>query len=302
MDNLNDEEIFNDRDRIEPFVKAITRNKHLFKDKIVLDLNAGMGLLSVLASQSGAKQVYAMKANCYAAEIVKQNNIQNVILKKENIKDVDLNCKVDIIISAWMGNMLFYGGCIQEVIYARDKYLNKNGFIMPDKGQLYLQSIEDSQYRNQKMNFWNSVYGVNMKWMKQWVAREPLIESIKDDQLNSDEQLIYEVDLQTCKLEDLSFSNQYQVKIKRQDYATGVIVWMKYSFTYTHLPIHVVMGPTKSPFWKPVILYFKEELAVNKGDKLQGSLAVKFESEELLQIKLSVHMQQYNYVSYFKLN
>ena len=50
MDNLNDEEIYNDRNRIEPFVKAITRNKHLFKDKIVLDLNSGMGLLSILAS------------------------------------------------------------------------------------------------------------------------------------------------------------------------------------------------------------------------------------------------------------
>ncbi|CAD8161828.1 unnamed protein product [Paramecium octaurelia] len=302
MDNLSDEEIYNDRNRIEPFVKAITRNKHLFKDKIVLDLNAGMGLLSVLASESGAKQVIAMKANSYATEIMKLNNIQNAKLYNENVREVELNCKVDIIIAAWMGNMLFYGGCIQDVIYARDKYLNQDGFIMPDKGQLYLQSIEDSQYRKTKMNFWDSVYGVNMKWMKQWIAKEPLLESIKENQLNSDEQLIYEINLQTCTLKDLSFSNQYQVKIKRQDYATGVIVWMKYSFTYTHLPIHVIMGPTKSPYWKPVILYFREELPVNKGDKLEGSLAVKFESEELLQIKLSVHMQHYNYVSYFKLN
>ncbi|CAD8100105.1 unnamed protein product [Paramecium sonneborni] len=152
------------------------------------------------------------------------------------------------------------------------------------------------------MKFWDSVYGINMKWMKQWVSREPLLESIKAEQLNSDEYLIYEINLQNCKQEDLSFSNQYQIKTKRQDYATGIIVWMKYSFTFTHLPIHVIMGPTKSPFWKPAILYFREEIPVNKGDKLQGSLAIKFESEELLEIKLSVHMQQYNYVSYFKLN
>lgn len=47
---------------------------------------------------------------------------------------------------------------------------------------------------------------------------------------------------------------------------------MKYSFTFTHLPINVVMGPTKSPFWKPVILYFNEEIPASKGDKLKGIL------------------------------
>lgn len=74
---------------------------------------------------------------------------------------------------------------------------------------------------------------------------------------------------------------------------------MKYSFTLTHLPINVIMGPTKSPFWKPVILYFNEEIPASKGDKLKGkyikhiitigSLAMKFNSEDLIDIKLSVH-------------
>lgn len=66
---------------------------------------------------------------------------------------------------------------------------------------------------------------------------------------------------------------------------------MKYSFLNTHLPLHVTMGPTNSPFWKPVILYFKEEIPVFKGDNLSGSFAVKFVSEELMEIKLSVHLK-----------
>ena len=53
-----------------------------------------------------------MKANNYATEIIKQNNIQNITLYKEKIREVELNCKIDIIIADWMGNMLIYGGCI----------------------------------------------------------------------------------------------------------------------------------------------------------------------------------------------
>ena len=75
MDNLEhlyrEEEILKDKNRIEPFLQAISRNKHLFKDKIVLDLEAGLGLLSIYASRSGAKHVYSLKASPFVAEILK---------------------------------------------------------------------------------------------------------------------------------------------------------------------------------------------------------------------------------------
>lgn len=43
-----------------PFIHAINRNKHLFKDKIVLDINCGLGVLSILAAKAGAKAVYGV--------------------------------------------------------------------------------------------------------------------------------------------------------------------------------------------------------------------------------------------------
>ena len=38
--------------------------------------------------------------------------------------------KVDIIISEWMGYFLLYESMLDTVLYARDKWLNKDGYVI----------------------------------------------------------------------------------------------------------------------------------------------------------------------------
>lgn len=45
------EDILKDKERIMPFINAIQRNKHLFENKIVLDINCGTGILSIMAAR-----------------------------------------------------------------------------------------------------------------------------------------------------------------------------------------------------------------------------------------------------------
>lgn len=45
---------------MKAYKKAIISNKHLFKGKIVLEIECGMGVLSVLAAKAGASKVYAV--------------------------------------------------------------------------------------------------------------------------------------------------------------------------------------------------------------------------------------------------
>jgi hypothetical protein len=45
-----------------------------------------------------------------------------------------LSCgQVDIIISEWMGYALLYESMLDTVLVARDRWLNPDGIIMPDK-------------------------------------------------------------------------------------------------------------------------------------------------------------------------
>ena len=87
--------------------------------------------------------------------------------------------KVDIIISEWMGYFLLYESMLDCILVARDKYLKPNGLLFPDRAVLFLASLEDEQYREEKINFWDNVYGVSMKCVKKWALRYPLVDNIE---------------------------------------------------------------------------------------------------------------------------
>ena len=65
------EEMLKDEVRTLTYRKAMYHNKHLFKDKIVLDVGCGTGILAMFAVKAGAKQVigvrYHSKSSCISS-------------------------------------------------------------------------------------------------------------------------------------------------------------------------------------------------------------------------------------------
>ena len=60
------EEMLKDTVRTKTYMKSIVNNPELFRDKVVLDVGSGTGILSIFAAKSGAKHVYGIeKANIY---------------------------------------------------------------------------------------------------------------------------------------------------------------------------------------------------------------------------------------------
>lgn len=71
-----------DEPRTDAYRRAILNNKTYFKDKVVMDVGCGTGILSIFCAQAGAKKVYAVDASNLAQlakEIVKENGFENVI-------------------------------------------------------------------------------------------------------------------------------------------------------------------------------------------------------------------------------
>lgn len=121
-----------DSHRTLSYQRAIEGNPNAFKDKIVLDIGCGTGILSIFAARAGAKHVYAVdnaEIALFAKEIVKDNGLQDKITvfkgKMEELEFPFGEGEVDIIISEWMGYFLLYESMLDCVLWARDKYLNK---------------------------------------------------------------------------------------------------------------------------------------------------------------------------------
>lgn len=161
------EEMLKDRVRTLAYMRAIENNKKDFKDKIVMDIGAGTGILSIFAAKAGAKHVYAIEnaeIALYAREIVKRNGLADKItVLKGKMEEIELPVeKVDIIISEWMGYFLLYESMLDTVLWARDKYLAPDGKMLPDRAVIKIATIEDEKYKNSKIGFWKNVYGVDM--------------------------------------------------------------------------------------------------------------------------------------------
>ena len=90
------EEMLKDEVRTRTYEMAIMQNKHLFEDKIILDVGCGTGILSMFAAKAGAKHVYGIDCSAIvdqAREIVSINGLSDQITvikgKVRNMKDKD---------------------------------------------------------------------------------------------------------------------------------------------------------------------------------------------------------------------
>jgi len=216
--------------------------------------------------------------------------------------------KVDIIISEWMGYFLLYEAMLDTVLFARDKWLAKDGIMLPDRCTINIAAIEDSSYKKTKLGFWDDVYGINMSCIKQAVVQEPLIDIFNKNQLNSSICKILDIDLYTVKKEELCFSSQYELTFFRRDTLNAIVTWFDCFFDKLPNKVQFSTGPfSKNTHWKQVIFYTDKDIYVEKSEVLKGSIAVRKDlvNFRALDIKLSFHFEgqngKYDWYQLFKL-
>lgn len=277
------EEMLKDEVRTLSYRNAIINNPQLFKGKTVLDVGCGTGILCMFAAKAGAKKVIGVDMSNIidqAKIIVEKNGFGDVIhLVKGKLEEVDLGLaegeKFDVIISEWMGYFLLYESMLDTVLMARDKFLAPGGVIMPDTATLYLSAIEDQEYKEEKIGFWDDVYGFDYSCIKDIALREPLVDTVELKSVVCDPAKVLHLDLLTCTKEDLTFKTNFSLKANRNDYVHAFLGWFDIGFEACHKPVRFSTGPhSRYTHWKSTVFYIPEALMLSQGEDLKGTLSV----------------------------
>jgi len=226
-----------DHVRMAAYHSAIIGNSDVFKDKVVMDIGTGSGILAAWAAKAGAKRVYAIEytdMSKHAEKVMKANGIdhivtvikgavEEVVLPDEGF-DGGIQC-VDIIVSEWMGYFLLRESMLDSVIRARDKFLKpRTGLMFPSHCTMYIAPITDEEERYNScqdyggaMQDWSqfaestkSMYGIDMNVLEESYEREQkeyfMLSSkwaeLQPKALLADPQVLKQLDLATCTVEE----------------------------------------------------------------------------------------------------
>lgn len=294
------ETMLKDAVRTDAYRDAVYDNKDIFKNKTVLDVGCGTGILSMFCAKAGAKHVYAIdnsniidKARSNAYENGLDDNITFI---KGKVEDVELpsGCeRVDIIISEWMGYALLYESMLDSVLVARDRFLAPGGLMMPSLTTLVLAGLSDKEYFDDRVNFWSDIYGFKMGAMKDGIFDDILIDSLPATSLGTEPVVFESLDLHKVAVQDLIFKNAFELKpCKGQTSIIAFHIWFDTFFTRSPgfdestkslVPIKgsarmkdgnaFSTGPYgTATHWKQAVLLIDGEIKVPEGHEIRGQI------------------------------
>lgn len=168
-----------DEVRTSQYRNAILNNKQDFQDKIVMDVGAGSGILSLFAAQAGARKVYAIEASNMAESartLIDANGYSQIIeviqSKIEDIPDDLIGKNIDIIVSEPLGTFLLNERMLETYVIAREKFLKPGGKMFPSTAHFCIIPFQDESVHQEQMNkctFWDnkSFYGLDLSCLKE---------------------------------------------------------------------------------------------------------------------------------------
>lgn len=293
-------EMLQDTVRTESYLQAIKNNVDMFRDKIVLDVGCGTGILSMAAVKYGqAKMVIAvdMSDMIYdAMAIAKTNNFDEskIVFLHGRIEDVKLPVdKVDIIISEWMGYFLLFECMLESIIYARNTYLDKeNGLVLPDDFSIHLAGFHSEHLYQEHIEYWSNVYGFEMDIVAKNILADGHVMIVPAEDITTSDCCIKTLDAYTCSNADIAFSHSFTVQGLKSGSISGFVCHFDVNFAKNLIEkVHFSTSPRSPPtHWKQTVLFLPRVYELKEGEEISGKIICQRHPQEKRGLIVYLHV------------
>eukprot|EP00439_Symbiodinium_sp_Y106_P055867 s1132_g7.t2 len=268
-------EMIEDRVRTEAFREAIFRT---CKDKIVLEVGCGTGILSVFAAQAGQHGDGRPGPRSAVEEVASV------------VDEVLAGDKADVVLSEWMGFMLVCEDMFPSVAFARDRWLAEGGIMLPACCSLHVAPFSHVSLVERQTGFWaTSPFGVDLSplafhALDQHVL-QPVIDTLQAEAVLGDCTKLFTLNCKEASAADSKAGcGTFVMTITRPGRLHGLAVWFSCELCSG---VRFCTAPeAASTHWEQTLLFFDPasevmELEVSMGDKIEGELRWLVEGRDL---------------------
>lgn len=193
--------MLNDTHRMNTYKTALEKNPSLIQGAKVLDVGCGTGVLGAFAHRGGASKVVGVDI----LSLPKVQGTENItFVSGKPIEKARLpEKKFDVIVSEWMGQLMYEENLVDMFLYARDKYLKPGGAMIPDIGNIYVTGFKGKQY---------GIPGCKS------------VEYIQPQDMVTNDYKIHNVDFTTVNLSD-TFTIASDIELHGHQDIDGLVIW-----------------------------------------------------------------------------
>jgi type I protein arginine methyltransferase len=274
-------DMIEDRDRFDAYRRAIARSVQ--PGEVVLEIGCGPGLFALLASQAGARKVYAVDSEeivHFARELAVLNGFADRIeFIESDSRKAQLPERANLIVSDIRGSLPFFGHAIATIEDARQRFLAPRGRLIPQRDILRAALIEASDFYSKLVSPWlHAASALNLSPSLPLLLNGSYSGHFNNDQLISEPQtwtvLDYSASPKSCAAADLVFS------VTRTGTAHGLCLWFE---TELVDGIGFSSGPgLQKTIYGQVFLPWLEAVPLQQEQKIFVSLQANLVGEEYI--------------------
>ncbi|KAL9407805.1 hypothetical protein AB3S75_046366 [Citrus x aurantiifolia] len=305
---LHQQNMLQDYVRTGTYYAAVIENRADFTGRVVVDVGAGSGILSLFAAQAGAKHVYAVEASEmaeYARKLIAGNPSlgERITVIKGKVEEVELPEKADILISEPMGTLLVNERMLETYVIARDRFLVPMGKMFPSVGRIHMAPFSDEYLFVEIANkalFWQqqNYYGVDLTPLYgsafHGYFSQPVVDAF-DPRLLVAPAVSHVIDFKKTKEENL-----YEIDIPLKFISSvgtrvhGLACWFDVLFDGSTVQRWLTTAPgAPTTHWYQLRCVLSQPLYVMAGQEITGQLRMIAHSAQSYTIYLTLSVKMW---------